>query len=130
MTTLIIKILPIIIGILSIPNPNLDGRWQVVKAELAGNAFPEEVTKSLLLVISGETYELQNDRGTLRFIDGDKMEITGTGGPNNGRTIKAIYDRQGDELTICYDLSGKDFPTSYDSKANPQSFLVSYTLVK
>src|SRR4051794_40819519 len=35
------------------------------------------------------------------------MDITGTSGPNKGKTILAIYEQKGDTLRICYDLSGK-----------------------
>ena len=34
------------------------------------------------------------------------MDITGTKGPNEGKTFLAIYESKGDELRVCYDLSG------------------------
>ncbi|NOT77276.1 MAG: hypothetical protein HOP08_20320 [Cyclobacteriaceae bacterium] len=72
-------------------HPNLDGQWQAQSAELAGSAFPAEVTKTIFLKLSGESYEMQNDRGTSRLLEGNKMEITGNEGPNKGKVFKAIY---------------------------------------
>ena len=54
------------------------------------------------------------------------MDITGTDGPNKGETILAIYERDGDALRVCYDLSGKSRPTEFKTKAGTQLFLVTY----
>ena len=35
------------------------------------------------------------------------MDITGTNGPNKGKTFLVIYELKGDELRVCYDLSGE-----------------------
>ena len=43
------------------------------------------------------------------------MTITGTEGPNHGRTFPAIYELKGDTLRICYDLSGAKRPTEFKS---------------
>jgi uncharacterized protein (TIGR03067 family) len=58
------------------------------------------------------------------------MEITGTAGPNKGKTFSAIYELQGDTLKICYDLTGKARPTEFKSKAGTQLFLATYKKVK
>jgi uncharacterized protein (TIGR03067 family) len=111
-------------------HPNLDGNWQASRAELAGSIFSEAVTKTLVLKLNGDTYELQNDFGTLKFIDNDKLEITGTKGPNNGKTFKAIYELEGGELMICYDLAGNSFPSSFATQEKTKLFLVHYSLIK
>jgi uncharacterized protein (TIGR03067 family) len=54
------------------------------------------------------------------------MDITGTDGPNKGKTILAIYERDGDTLRVCYDLSGKSRPTEFKTETGTQLFLVTY----
>ena len=54
------------------------------------------------------------------------LDITGTEGPNKGKTILAIYERNGDTLRICYDLSGKSRPAEFKTTAGTQLFLVEY----
>jgi uncharacterized protein (TIGR03067 family) len=54
------------------------------------------------------------------------MTITGTDGPNKGKTFLAIYERDGDTLKVCYDLSGKAHPTEFKTAQGTQLFLVTY----
>jgi uncharacterized protein (TIGR03067 family) len=111
----------------------LSGTWKAASAELAGNAFPENVTKSITLVIDGEHYKVtvgdRPDEGTARLLP-DKspkaMDITGTKGPNKGRTFLAIYELKGDTLKICYDLSGKKRPEEFKTQPQTMLFLVTY----
>jgi uncharacterized protein (TIGR03067 family) len=58
------------------------------------------------------------------------MEVTGTAGPNKGKTFPAIYELIGDTLTVCYDLSGKARPSEFKSKAGTHLFLATYKRVK
>ena len=58
------------------------------------------------------------------------MDITGTKGPNEGKTFLAIYESKGDELRVCYDLSGKSRPTEFATKPETQLFLVKYKRAK
>jgi uncharacterized protein (TIGR03067 family) len=71
----------------------------------------------------------QNDEGTLTISTSAKpltMEITGTNGPNKGKTYRAIYKLDGDTLTICYDLAGKEYPKDFTSTKKSMQFLVVY----
>ena len=54
------------------------------------------------------------------------LDITGTDGPNKGKTILAIYELDSDTLRVCYDLSGKSRPKEFKTKADTQLFLVTY----
>jgi uncharacterized protein (TIGR03067 family) len=54
------------------------------------------------------------------------MTITGTEGPNYGKTFPAIYELKGDTLRICYDLSGTKRPTEFKSVAGTRLYLVTY----
>jgi uncharacterized protein (TIGR03067 family) len=71
------------------------------------------------------------DRGTCKLDPSAKpkaLDITGTEGPNEGKTILAIYERDGDTLRVCYDLSGKDRPKEFKTSEGTPLFLVEYKL--
>jgi uncharacterized protein (TIGR03067 family) len=111
----------------------LDGTWLPSSAQLAGKKVPDEVRESIKLVIKGDQYTVtvgtQPDRGTCKQDPSAKpkaLDITGTDGPNKGRTILAIYERDGDTLRVCYDLSGKARPTEFRTKEGTRLFLVTY----
>jgi uncharacterized protein (TIGR03067 family) len=58
------------------------------------------------------------------------MIITGTEGPNHGKTFPAIYELKGGTLRICYDLSGAKRPTEFKTSAGTQLYLVTYNRKK
>jgi uncharacterized protein (TIGR03067 family) len=109
------------------------GTWLVEEAEMAGQKFPEEVRKMIKLVIDGDNYTVtigpQTDKGTVKRdpkANPKTMDITGTEGPNKGKTMLAIYDLKGDTMKICYDLSGTKRPTEFKTEPNTQLFLATY----
>jgi uncharacterized protein (TIGR03067 family) len=113
------------------------GTWLPTEAELAGKPLPDEVRKSIKLVVKDDKYTVsvgQNpDHGTVKLNPSAKpkeMDVTGTEGPNKGKTFLAIYERKGDTLRVCYDLSGKNRPTEFKTKEGTQLFLVTYKLEK
>jgi uncharacterized protein (TIGR03067 family) len=112
---------------------SLQGTWLPSSAELGGRVFPDEVRKNIKLVVQGDKYTVtvgkEIDQGTVKLRPSatpKAMDITGTEGPNQGRTILAIYERKGDTLRVCYDLSGKKRPTAFKTEAGTQLFLVEY----
>ena len=111
----------------------LQGTWLPSSAELGGKVFPDEVRKTIKLVIKGDKYTVtvgeKVDKGTVKLNPAAKpkaLDITGTEGPNKGKTILAIYERNGDTLRVCYDLSGKNRPKEFKTKEGTQLFLVTY----
>lgn len=111
----------------------LQGTWLPSVAELGGRAFPEEVRKTIKLVIKDDKYTVtagkEVEHGTVKLMPSAKpkaMDITSTEGPNKGKTILAIYECKGDTLRVCYDLSGKNRPTEFKTEGGPQLFLVEY----
>lgn len=110
------------------------GTWRATSAILAGNAFPKEVVDGITLTITGENYEVlvggRPDRGTCQRDESQtpgRMVITGTEGPNTGKTYLAIFEQPSDdELRICYDLSGDGHPGVFESTAENGYFLVTY----
>lgn len=81
----------------------LQGKWSPTSGELAGTKLPEDQLKVIQLTLEGEKYAVKigdlSDVGTIK-IDPSKtprtMDITGTEGPNKGKTIPAIYELSGD----------------------------------
>jgi uncharacterized protein (TIGR03067 family) len=120
-----------------VKNHTNEGVWLPSSAELGGEQFPEEVRKTIRLEVKGDQYTVTAgktiDRGTCKLNPSAKpktMDITGTEGPNVGRTILAIYERNGDTLRVCYDLAGKTRPTEFKTSPGTQLFLVEYKLQK
>jgi uncharacterized protein (TIGR03067 family) len=111
----------------------IEGAWAPVKAELAGQSLPAAVLKTISLNLDGGKYEVsvagEPDKGTYTLNSSTKpksMVITGTEGPNKGKTFPAIYDLEGDVLRVCYDLSGKQRPAEFKTAAGTQLYLVTY----
>jgi uncharacterized protein (TIGR03067 family) len=112
----------------------IDGAWLPSSAELGGKQFPDEVRKSIKLVVKEGKYTVTvgkegTDQGTVKLDPTAKqkaLDITGTEGPNKDKKILAIYERNGDTLRVCYDLSGKSRPTEFKSETGTQLFLVTY----
>jgi uncharacterized protein (TIGR03067 family) len=111
----------------------IQGKWIPTQAELAGQPMPDDVLKAISLKLENGKYEVfvgeHPDRGTYTIDAGTKpksMSVTGTEGPNQGKTFPAIYELDGDTLRICYDLSGASRPTEFKSVAGTKLYLVTY----
>jgi uncharacterized protein (TIGR03067 family) len=111
----------------------IQGTWLPSTAELGGKTFPEEALKAMKLVVKDDKYTVTVgkavDEGTVKLNAAAKpkeMDVTGTDGPNKGKTFRAIYERDGDTLRVCYDLSGKGRPTEFKTGEGTALFLVTY----
>jgi uncharacterized protein (TIGR03067 family) len=112
----------------------LPGTWLPLSAELGKQKLPDATLKIMKLVLTDKTYAVHVaddvDKGTVK-LDTSKtpkaMDITGTEGPNKGKTMLAIYELKGDTLRVCYDLKGKARPTEFNANAGQTPlFLVTY----
>jgi len=115
----------------------VQGSWTPTKAELGGQPMTEAVLKSISLKLDHGKYEVSvggnSDKGTYTLDSASKpksMTITGSEGPNSGKTFPAIYELKGDTLRICYDLSGAKRPTEFKSIAGTKLYLVTYNRKK
>ncbi|MFO0901467.1 MAG: TIGR03067 domain-containing protein [Pirellulales bacterium] len=111
----------------------MQGTWIPQEAKIGGQDFPAPVLKSLRLSLQGDRYEVSTgkavDKGVVAYDPTTmprSMSITGQEGPNKGKTLLAIYELNGDELKICYDLSGEKTPTEFVSEPATQSLFVKY----
>jgi uncharacterized protein (TIGR03067 family) len=100
---------------------------------LGGQPMPDEILKTISLKLGDGTYAVlvgdKPDNGTFK-VDSSatpkSMDVTGTDGPNQGKTFPAIYELEGDTLGICYDLSGAKRPTEFKTVAKTKLYLVTY----
>jgi uncharacterized protein (TIGR03067 family) len=111
----------------------LDGTWIPVTAELDGQLLPDDSLRAMKLYLAGNKYVAKvgvvTDQGMLR-LDAKKipgtMDIIGADGPNEGRTIHAIYELRGDRLTVCYALQGDARPLEFKTLPDTKHYLVTY----
>jgi uncharacterized protein (TIGR03067 family) len=108
---------------------SLIGRWEMIKAELAGEHAPDLLALRVELELSAGTYAVSfagkvADRGTY-VLEGEALVLTGTDGPNRGRTIPCILQLAGDRLRVCYGLDGTA-PTAFATRAGVQHYLATY----
>jgi uncharacterized protein (TIGR03067 family) len=115
----------------------VQGSWTPAQAELGGQPMTDDILKNISLKLDNGKYEVfvgdKPDRGTYTIDSTTKpksMTVTGTEGPNNGKTFPAIYEFKGDTLRICYDLSGAKRPTEFKSVAGTNLYLVTYSRKK
>lgn len=94
----------------------LDGRWQMVKAEVMGkNLIDEQLKKTLHFAKGKVTIPSENDKsgGTYK-LDAKQspghIDMTSDKGP----TTKGIYKVEKDRLVICMSLKGER-PTNFDA---------------
>lgn len=111
----------------------VQGNWKPVTGELAGHAMADTVLQTISMKLEKGKYEViadgRPDRGTYTLDASTKpkgMTVTGTEGPNQGKTFPCIYELKGDTLRICYDLSGAKRPTEFKSLPGTKLYLVTY----
>lgn len=107
---------------------SLNGTWIAVAQELGGKPLPPAFYEKQKLILADSTYTLvaeSVDKGTVQ-VDGDRLDITGKEGVNAGKHFKAIYKIEQQQLVICYDLSGQNYPAAYSTKDQPYYFLAHF----
>ena len=113
-----------------------DGAWKPKSAMLGGVLLPPPALKAITLLIKGDKYEVHvegedhSDKGTVtrdESVTPHRMTIKSLDGPNKGKTFLAIYEIKGpDAYRVCYDLSGRAFPTDFKSPKGSQLYSVGY----
>ena len=107
----------------------LNGTWVPTKQEMGGTLLPKAAFENQKLIISDSTYTFiaeSVDKGVVKYRD-DKMDIYGKEGVNAGKHFTAIYKYENGQLTICYNLSGDNYPEIFETKGKPMYFLSVFT---
>lgn len=115
------------------PPDSLHGRWQMLRAELSGEAAPPPVAERTTLEFTAGRYSVRfagevHDCGAFFATttpEFNTLVLHGESGPNAGRTLACIYQLVGDRLRICYGLDGVA-PTSFTTSANSRRYLATY----
>jgi uncharacterized protein (TIGR03067 family) len=114
----------------------LEGAWVPIDASVAGSRLPVNDLRVRYFVLEAGGYRII-DRSN-QVVDGGRylvnegpqpraMDIVGSSGPNAGRTMHAIYELQGDELTVCYDLEGSARPCGMLAREDQLLLRITYT---
>jgi uncharacterized protein (TIGR03067 family) len=72
-------------------------------------------------VVDGGEYRVSGESGHAA------LDIIGRTGPHAGRTLLAIYELNGDELTVCYDLEGRARPADMNAQEDQLLLRITYT---
>lgn len=109
----------------------LQGKWLV--ESFAYNGSPVEA-------MQGATREIKEEKYSLTPTGGDAIngtiKVDSTKKPKqidldvNGRTLKGIYEIQGEMLKLCYRLNGDERPTEFESKPDSGAVLVLHRRAK
>ena len=108
---------------------DLAGTWEMIRAELGGEDAPDLLALRVELELTADTYVVRfagkiADRGTYT-LTGKTLTLTGTEGPNQGRTIPCLFQLAGGRLRVCYGLGGTA-PTAFATAAGSPHYLASY----
>jgi uncharacterized protein (TIGR03067 family) len=111
----------------------LAGTWKPTEVMIGDNRLPDEVVAKIQLVMEEDRYTVTadetTDKGTLKIDEKQSpktMDITGTEGPNAGKTILTIYELDGDNLTVCYSLEPGVRPTDLKTNGDSKRLVVKY----
>jgi uncharacterized protein (TIGR03067 family) len=113
----------------------LEGTWVPVAADVAGKPLVVGELRVKYLVFDSGGYSIIDrsnrvvDSGNYLVNDAASpatMDIVGRDGPNAGRTMLAIYQIDGDNLTVCYDLDSRDRPTDMLPKHDQLLLSITY----
>jgi len=102
----------------------------MVRAEFAGEDAPDMLALRVELELTADTYAVRfagqvADRGNYALATANALTLTGTDGPNRGRTIPCIFQLVGNRLRICYGLDGAA-PAAFATVSGTPHYLATY----
>lgn len=102
----------------------LQGTWDFRSLEVEGNPLPQEAIQGWKIEVRGQNFTTSSSgptyKGTFK-VDAAKaprtIDLAFTEGPDAGNTALGIYELNGDDWRICFDVSGKGRPQEFASRA-------------
>lgn len=118
---------------MSTPPSVIDGLWQLVRAEHAGETAPELVLDQTTIELTSGDYRVRFagkvvDEGSFELggaADSPTLRLRGKSGPNAGRTIPCLFQLRGDRLRVCYGFNGTE-PTQFSTTRDNGHYLAVY----
>jgi uncharacterized protein (TIGR03067 family) len=115
--------------------PGLAGAWVPVAANVSGKELVIGELRVKYLVLDGHDYTIIDrsdqivDRGEY-LVNGSSrprtIDIVGRDGPNAGRSMLAIFELDGNRLTVCYDLDGNLRPADMQPQGDQLLLSITY----
>jgi uncharacterized protein (TIGR03067 family) len=98
----------------------VQGKWEMVRGEQEGNAFPEDFVKAFKLTFDGDKYEAKlpdggSEAGKFKLKADDKPG-TATFTTDAGEVRNGIFKFDGEELHLCVSHQGGDKPKEFAGK--------------
>ncbi len=111
----------------------IDGRWQLLRAEMDGEVAPELLTMKTELEFKSGEYIVRfggniTDRGTYELGTANNstlLILRGSEGPNTGHVIPCLVQHVGNRLRVCYGLDGV-LPTDYQATKGMNRYSAKY----
>jgi uncharacterized protein (TIGR03067 family) len=97
----------------------IQGTWQAVSGEVAGQNLPKQRLEDLTISFAGEKVTVTTSNGSREStykLDATKKPRAIDLTDENGRMAPGIYEFEGDTLRICVNQGGSDSPTSFRTK--------------
>lgn|GEM_PF-151137 len=106
-----------------------EGTWSYVSVASNGKPVPAEGLKESRLVLKGDRFTVTEPKATHQgkyavnpTVTPSTIDVTFTEGPRVGKTIRGIYELNGDTCRVCIGIDDQPRPTAFGSQ--PGSGLV------
>ena len=116
----------------------LVGTWGVEKAEFDSKDWSDMYQSAKLKIAAGGKYTFAmnvvgEESGTITVDPAKspkKMDMVAEAGPTKGQVQAAIYQLDGDTLTVCLSAYEGKHPTEFETKPNSARILLTYKRTK
>jgi len=102
----------------------LTGTWTAVSIERDGTPASSDQVAKVKLVVDGESYVYHSGDDKVEgkhMLDPSKspkeIDAVRSTGPDAGKTIRGIYELDGDQFRVCLGTPGGERPTEFSTKA-------------